>query len=168
MNTYVYKFLFYLQREPIIPRHYQMVLGLKKQLDRDPRVQSVKERLDSIDFIPAAKLNVINEWCRKNKIKLELLICTQGITFKDRVDFVIGYGLGKYFTRYLTNLGIYYIDLASDRDLYESLVNKNQAVDYILDKVVYRDEPNRICLPQFIHPDYFEYVEQDNRYGKAI
>ena len=46
----MYKFLFYLQREPIIPRHHEMIKNLINDLEADNRFQSVKDRLDTIDL----------------------------------------------------------------------------------------------------------------------
>lgn len=156
-----YKYFFYLQREPCLPNHFNMIRRFKDQLAADPRFESSKWRLDRIDCLEPSKKEIVNEWCRKNKIRLELLICTQGIEFTNKVDFVLGYGLGKYLTNYLNLLGVPYLDLATPglKKTWEDYINNNQATNKLVEWL--HDLPRCVefMLPQWISANQFDYKE---------
>lgn len=159
----MYKFLFYLQREPVIPRHHEMIKNLINDLEADNRFQSVKDRLDTIDLYPSNQKDILNEWCRKNKIRLELLVCVQGFNLDSKVDVVFGYGLGKYFINYLDNLGIPYIDFAAPNvkeDFYYELQN-GVALDNISEWLDSIEKPTEYLIPQFTN-DTFGYIKREN------
>lgn len=159
----MYKFLFYLQREPIIPRHHEMIKNLISKLESDNRFQSVKDRLDTLDLYSINQKNTLNDWCRKNKIRLELLVCVQGFNLDSKVDVVFGYGLGKYFINYLNNLNIPYIDFAAPNvkeDFYQELQN-GTALDNISDWLDSIEKPKEYLIPQFTN-DTFDYIKREN------
>lgn len=156
-------YLFYLQREPVIPRHFYMLRNLQEQLQKDGRFSSVKYRLDGIDLISPSKKNIVNAWCKRNKLSLELVICTLGKSFNNKVDFVLGYGLGKYFKNFLTNLDIPYLDLADPniKDEYCKYTETQSAADnlyawFYLENQKHKDT---YLIPQF-NNNLFDYVEK--------
>ena len=158
----MYKYLFYLQREPILPNHFQMIRGLKQQLDNSNKFESVRRRLDLLDNIEPNKKNIVSEWCRKNKVRLELLICIQGNNFTNKVDFVLGYSLGKYLINYINKLDIPYLDLSKPdmKEHWVEMVKSNTALPYIEEWYKSQTKKNNYLIPEFISNNQFDYVEK--------